>query len=158
MYLKNNFVHQCYAEKSHLRFGSEIIFYEEGVQQGDPLGPFLFSLGIQDLIKDCKSEFNVWYLDDGTIAGDMKTVLEDATKITNIFSTHGLEVNPTKSEIFLVNPKSSLCINAAEEFNVIMPGIKICQKSDLKLLGAPMYVNAVETVLHPKIERLAILF
>ena len=63
-----NFVNQCYAEKSSLRFGSEIINSEEGVQQGDPLGPFLFSLGIQDLVSSCKSEFNVWYLDDGTLA------------------------------------------------------------------------------------------
>ena len=152
-----NFVNQCYAEKSSLRFGSEIIDSEEGVQQGDPLGPFLFSLGIQDLVSSCKSEFNVWYLDDGTLAGDFETVIADATMITNSLATHGLEVNPSKSELFLVNPKSDLCKNAPESFNSIMPGIKICNKTDLKLLGAPIYVSAVESVLKPKLENLQLM-
>ena len=96
-----NFVYQCYAEKSYLLFGPEIIHSVEGVQQGDPLGPFLFSLGIQNLVNDCKSEFNCWYLDDGTIAGNVESVLQDAKMITNRFTTHGLTVNPHKSELNL---------------------------------------------------------
>ena len=54
------------------------------------------ALGIQDLIKDCKSEFNCWYLDDGTLAGDVNTVLQDAQKITLAANFHGLKVNPKK--------------------------------------------------------------
>ena len=38
-------------------------------------------LGIQDIITNMKSEFNVWYLDDGTLGGDANTVLEDAKEI-----------------------------------------------------------------------------
>ena len=81
-----NFVHQCYSHISSLRFGREIIDSCEGVQQGDPLGPFLFSLGIQEIIKNCKSEFYCWYLDNGTLAGDIQTVFTD---ITNAFTSHG---------------------------------------------------------------------
>ena len=51
------FVYQEYAEKTSLRFGGEIIESNEGVQQGDPLGPFLFSFGIQDLIKNVRISF-----------------------------------------------------------------------------------------------------
>ena len=47
------------------------------VQQGDPLGPFLFSLGIADLTKNCSSEFSGWYLDDGTLAGNPDTIQAD---------------------------------------------------------------------------------
>ena len=38
------FVHFCYSESSWLAFGNEVIHSEEGVQQGDPLGPLLFCL------------------------------------------------------------------------------------------------------------------
>ena len=50
---------------------------KEGLQQGDPLGPFLFSLAIMSLIKSCDSELNLWYLDDATLAGDLDTVISD---------------------------------------------------------------------------------
>ena len=152
-----NFVYQCYSEKSNLFFGPDTMYSEEGVQQGDPMGPFLFSLGIQDLVRNCDSEFNCWYLDDGTLAGDVESVLKDATMITNAISSHGLKVNPSKSEIFLVNPISDLCKKAPESFNRIMQGIKVLPKSELKLLGAPVYVDSVENVLGEKIENLELM-
>ena len=47
-----DYVYQCYANEYSLYFGSQdIINSWEGGQQGDPLGPFLFSLAINDLIK-----------------------------------------------------------------------------------------------------------
>ena len=103
------YVYQCYNKESNLFFGMDskngcIINSEEGVQQGDPLGPFLFSLGIMDVIKSMKSPLNIWYLDDGTIAGDLKTVLQDYQYILKALQSHGLEVNPTKCEIYLINP------------------------------------------------------
>ena len=72
------YVYQCYNKESDLFFGIGsdhgcVINSEEGVQQGDPLGPFLFSLTINQLIKSCQSELNVWYLDDGTLASDTET-------------------------------------------------------------------------------------
>ena len=152
-----NFVYQEYAEKTSLRFGGEIIESKEGVQQGDPIGPFLFSLGIQDLIKDCKSEFNCWYLDDGTLAGDVNTVLQDAQKITLAANSHGLKVNPKKSELFLIRPENMLCKNAPNFFNSIMNGIKVVERNELKLLGAPIFPEAIESVLEPKIENLALM-
>ena len=62
-----SFVYQCYATSSDLFFGDTYkIESQEGVQQGDPLGPFLFSLGSMDLIEPCQSELKVFYLDNGT--------------------------------------------------------------------------------------------
>ena len=44
------------------------------MQQGDPLGPLLFSLVLHPLALKIQKEFpnlllNVWYLDDGCIVG-----------------------------------------------------------------------------------------
>ncbi|XP_063624759.1 uncharacterized protein LOC134796499 [Cydia splendana] len=40
-----------------------------GCQQGDPLGPALFSLAIHPILESLNSKFNAWYLDDGTLGG-----------------------------------------------------------------------------------------
>lgn len=50
---------------------------EEGIHQGNPIGPFLFPLEIRDLVASCESEPNIWSLDDCTITGDYDTALKD---------------------------------------------------------------------------------
>ena len=54
---------------------------EQGIQQEDPLGPLLFSLVLHKLVgsiaPDSESSellFNVWYLDNGTLAGPKAAV------------------------------------------------------------------------------------
>ena len=54
-----------------------LIWSESGVQQGDTLGPLLFSLAIHDIASSMKSNLNVWYLDDATIAGDPRSACDD---------------------------------------------------------------------------------
>ena len=41
----------CYSQHSFCFFGNFVIPSEAGVQQGDPLGPFLFCLVLQVLVK-----------------------------------------------------------------------------------------------------------
>eukprot|EP00158_Paraphelidium_tribonemae_P006080 Partr_v1_DN27667_c1_g1_i3_m65287 putative NA len=46
----SNWVEFCYGTKPWLFVGEHLITSESGVQQGDPLGPLLFSLALQTLV------------------------------------------------------------------------------------------------------------
>ena len=63
----------------------DLIWSDSGVQQGDPLGPLLFSLAIHDIAASMNSNFNVWYLDDATIAGDARSVCDDIRRCSLTF-------------------------------------------------------------------------
>ena len=66
-------VYWCYSQPAELRFGHRRILASTGVQQGDPLGPLLFSLVLVQFLRSISfSEtclLNLWYLDDGTFQG-----------------------------------------------------------------------------------------
>jgi len=53
------FVISAYASDSVLQFNEFIITSQEGMQEGDLLGPLLFSLTMKYALRDCKSEFVV---------------------------------------------------------------------------------------------------
>jgi hypothetical protein len=67
----------CLAGPSEIYFGQEVLECQAGVQQGDPLAPLLFSLGLQGAIEclDATEGLNqVWYLDDGGLRGPAPVV------------------------------------------------------------------------------------
>jgi hypothetical protein len=71
------FIDSCYSGQSFLKFGHFTIMSDEGPQQGDPLGPLLFCITAMALVKRVKSQLNIWFMDDGTMAGDVGTLLAD---------------------------------------------------------------------------------
>ncbi|KAL5475538.1 hypothetical protein EMCRGX_G025366 [Ephydatia muelleri] len=61
---------------------------QTGVQQGDPLGPFMFALVLQKMVTTIHTDEacagllqNAWYLDDGSMAGESSSVLRALTII-----------------------------------------------------------------------------
>src|SRR3978361_171665 len=89
-------IYQCYGKPSFLMFGKEVILSQAGVQQGDPLGPMLFCLTINNLTKSLISEFNSWYLDDGCLGDTPAVVLKDLQTIFECSKPLGLELNLKK--------------------------------------------------------------
>ena len=71
----------AYRNSTSLLFGAEIIESSRGVQKGDPASPAFFCLALQPLVDSLKSEFIVWYLDDGILGGQLETVETDLKKI-----------------------------------------------------------------------------
>ena len=140
---------QAYANPSNLFFGDEgTILSQSGIQQGDPMGSFLFALTTRDLMLSCKSPLNAWYLDDVVLGGQLQSVKEDLKKIVDAKNSLGLTVNFSKCELMLIDSQTN--IDPAQEF----PGIKEIQPEDLTLLGAPVLPCANAKVLGAKLDSL----
>jgi hypothetical protein len=124
---------QCYAFQSNLFFNNNIIESLVGCQQGDPLGPAIFSLSIHRIIKDLTSELNIWYLDDGTLGGKASNVLHDLEKIICDFKKIGLTLNFNKCELYFfdsISPNDKSIF--MDKFQSLTPGLHICNNEDLK--------------------------
>lgn len=69
-----SWVEFCYSKPARLYYRDSILSSALGVQQGDPLGPLIFTLTLHPLVNkissECTLDFHAWYLDDGTIVGD----------------------------------------------------------------------------------------
>ena len=91
--------HSAHSRPSFLFYGELVIKGFEGNQQGYPESPALFSDSIQYLIDSLESKINLWYLDDGNLGNDCRTVLKDLKKI-EAEKTVGLKTKPRKSDFF----------------------------------------------------------
>ena len=65
-----------YGAPSNLWLGEVTLSSEEGVQQGDPLGPLLFCLTIQPLLAGCNCGFVTGYLDDVGIGDSVQNLID----------------------------------------------------------------------------------
>ena len=95
----------CYQQPSSLRFGAFTVESQTGVQQGDPLGPLLFSVGVHPLASSLKAQgldLAIHYLDDGVLAGDLAAVSAALAQVQQHASQVGLALNLAKCEAVAV--------------------------------------------------------
>ncbi|XP_061706329.1 uncharacterized protein LOC133517161 [Cydia pomonella] len=147
-----NYLLLSYADPTKLLYRENVLSSEVGCQQGDPLGPAIFSLAINPIIKKLNSKFNVWYLDDGTLGGDVDTVLSDLYTIKTEFRNIGLELNFSKCELYFPNsiPNHN---NIEQKFNNLTPNIKIVNRESLCLLGSPIFEDSFPNYIQNSISK-----
>jgi hypothetical protein len=93
-----------YGEVSNMTFGQWLISSEEGAQQGCSLAALLFSLCLMPLVEEMQLEFpeldlNLWYIDDGTLAGKVGVVAEAFEWLLRKFPENGLDPRPDKCQL-----------------------------------------------------------
>ena len=62
------------------------------------MGPVLFALAVDPAIRVLGSPLNLWFLDDGTLAGPIETTAADLYRLIPSFREIGLEINTQKCE------------------------------------------------------------
>ncbi|KAA8490336.1 RNA-directed DNA polymerase from mobile element jockey [Porphyridium purpureum] len=96
-------VRSTYAHPAPLRVGAHVLASACGVQQGDPLGPLLFSLVLHKVLADTESPglSSFWYLDDGSIVGPLAQLEGFLDAFSSDAAVHGMCVNRTKTQLVL---------------------------------------------------------
>lgn len=148
----------AYQRPTYLLLGKECIRSESGVQQGDPLGPALFCLSIRDLVSSIRSQLNVWYMDDGTIGGTVADSLADLRQILDFERVSGLQLNPTKCEVYTQGFQHVHEAEAAvHSIRELLPGCRWTSSEQLELLGVPVLEDGLRNSLGRSIENTKVL-
>ena len=97
-------VQWCYCSSAELRFGDHRLLSSAGVQQGDPLGPLLFSLVILELMDSIimpqEILLQLWYLDDSTFVASRAAISDILSQIFVKGPRFGLHPNLKKCEVY----------------------------------------------------------
>ena len=124
----------CYGHHPFLWHPLGCLTSELGVQQGDPLGPLLFSLVLNILVTaistrdECAGlNFHAWYMDDGALAGQKSSVMNVWALLQELGPPLGLHVNISKCEVFIQN-----------SLDIFPAGIKKSNKPNIEILGSPI--------------------
>ena len=125
------FCHMAYAVPSDLKFGDRHLWSEEGVQQGDPLGPLAFCLTIQPILRSLHSELVIGYMDDITLGGPAATVAKDINTIVVDGESKGLHLNIPKCELITKHDLPEPVLPPLNQFERISP-------ENATLLGSPL--------------------
>ncbi|KAL5463490.1 hypothetical protein EMCRGX_G032386 [Ephydatia muelleri] len=125
----------CYGVHLKLWHPMGMLRSATGVQQGDPLGPLLFSLVLHGLILKIAEDdmcgellFNKWYLDDGVLAGTSLSVRAALDVISSLGPSLGLYINFAKCEVFGKAELSAFPSEITKRYHT----------PQLEILGAPI--------------------
>ena len=132
----------AYSKPSSVIASGHSITTSTGVQQGDPIGPLLFALAVDQIASGVESELSVWYLDDATIGGSPESVLNDVQRCITGLKRIGLIVDPKKTEIINVDLAAGKFSRVVNSFNELLPEIKVTELTKMELLESHIQAHA----------------
>jgi hypothetical protein len=135
----SSFVEWAYGSQPLLFFEDEILFRQTGLQQGDPLRPLLFAVGLLSLLLKLHQEvpillLHAWYLDDGVFVGRLEDLLCILDLLKEASRDFELDLNLVKTTLWL---HPSCRERADDQFDVDL-GITESLDDGFELLGAPV--------------------
>ena len=135
------FVEWIYSTEAHLVLkGAQGLTSSQGVQQGDPLGPLLFSLVLAELVSRIKVllpdlDLNAWFLDDGVLIGKSEDIKKVYEFLVSEGPAYGLHLNPKKCVLFWPN------VDCGSYWSEFPPELRRTSEG-IKLLGSPIGSHA----------------
>ena len=137
----SRWVESCYGQATHLNFGSSTILSTTGVQQGDPLGPLLFSLTEHPVVERLQEVGglvqNSWYLDDGLLVGSPDALVQAWDIMMSEGAKRGLYLSKEKSLVYHAH------LEPANK-DPLGRGVPRADLRGFKLLGAPLGTEEFE--------------
>ena len=75
-----------------------------------------------------KSNFDVWYLDDVTIAGDPRSACDDIERCSCMLADIGLFLNPSKSELVNLGLDETVFFRETQCINYILENVSFLRR------------------------------
>ena len=132
----------CYRSHSHLFLqNGHPLISQQGVQQGDPLGPLFFSLTWHKVVETMPTDLrmHLWYLDDGHLVGTPECLQRCLDHITGHGASMGVKLNPGKCKLW--GPGCSQPEGEDMDIDSLwntIPRVPWRADSGLKVLGLPV--------------------
>ena len=135
------YIETCYAEVSPLYFGQKVLLSAAGVQQGDPVGPAAFALGLQGVVEQVSPmvDWQAWYLDDGHLRGTLPQLQAALAFIHRATADLGIDVNLAKCRLWgpAVAGGHPTTLQGSSVLRRV-PVVTMGAGSGLKVLGCPV--------------------
>ena len=119
------------------------ITYMQSMELSDHVLNFTFTLDLNRMLRILGITFNVWYLDDATIAGDPRSVCDDIKRCSRMLADIGLFLNPPKSELLNLGLDETVFLRETLGINSILENVSFAKKEDVILIGSPLTSTAI---------------